>query len=137
MSARRWRRTERSHAGAAWTTAHRVAQQRDFLKVVGGIDGVDQLRMAIDMAAQRGQVAQPRRRERVVDGAVLHQRRDERRLPFLRDGQWRDRDAGSHPDNVAGHGRMHRIARGRIAIGAGFQRQFKNLRAVAVGRDPG
>ena len=32
---------------------------------------------------------------------------------------------------------MHRIARGRIAIGAGVQRQLENFRAVAVRRDPG
>jgi hypothetical protein len=31
----------------------------------------------------------------------------------------------------------HRIARGRIAIGASFQSQRENLRAVAVRRDPG
>ncbi len=97
-----------------------VAQQRDFLEVVGGIDGVDEVRIALDMDTQCGQVAQPRRREHVVDGAVLHQRPHERRLPFLRDCQWRDRDAGSHVDSVAGHGRMHRIARGGVAIGAGF-----------------
>jgi hypothetical protein len=117
--------------------ADRMAQQRDFPEVVDGIDGVDEFRMAIDMAAQRGQVAQPRRREHVVDGAVLHQRRYERRLPFLRDGQRRDRHAGSHLHFVAGHGRLQGIARGRMAIGAGFQRQVKNVRAVAVRRDPG
>ncbi len=89
------------------------------------------------MAAQRGQVAQPRRREHVVDGAVLDQRRHQRRLPFLGDGQWRDRDAGSHLDIVAGHGRTHRIARGRIAIATGpafsvSSRIFGRLRYVAT-----
>jgi hypothetical protein len=39
-------------------------------------------------------------------------------------------------DLVAGHGRLHRIARGRIAITAGFQRQLKDFPAVAVRRDP-
>src|SRR6202011_5653572 len=82
--------------GVDAAAADRVAQQRDFLEVVDGIDGMDKLRMASDMAAQRGQVAQPRRREHVVDGAVLHQRRYERRLPFLRDCQWGYRDAGPH-----------------------------------------
>src|SRR5437867_2565293 len=42
---------EEQFCGIHVAAADRVAQQRDFLEVVGGIDGVDELRIAVDIAA--------------------------------------------------------------------------------------
>src|SRR5437868_7758476 len=57
-------------------------------------------------------------------------------MPFSGKGQRRDRNGRAEVDFVAAHARMHWVARGRIAVTAGFQRQCQDLGTVMVYRHP-